>query len=145
MHMYWTLVLVVLTDTSLVSSLERNWVNRITDNNCNLIANYFLNKSIQLKRNGTEASNQHTDCPPWYYQSDEGQCRFGNSLNGIMFTHQTTLQSSLQHFYCMTTEKNKFNSTTVILGGCLYTSIHTYFCLSTFGLSSSPLSHIRIG
>ena len=123
MYMYWTLVLLVLTETSLVSSLERNWVNRITGSNCSLSAKQFLSKSIQLKKNGTESNHQHTDCPPWYYQSDEGQCRFGNSINNIVITSPSTLQSSILHFYCMTTENN---STTVILGGCLYTSVYPH-------------------
>ena len=95
-------------------------MNRITDNNC---SNYILSKSIQLKRNGTETNRHQTDCPPWYYRSDEAQCRFGNSINNIVMTIPSTLQSSILHFYCMTTEKNKFDSTTVMLGGCLYTSV----------------------
>ena len=63
-----------------------------------------------------------TDCPPWYYISEDGNgCVAGKSVDNTVIINPTTMQASIYHFSCMTKDNN---SNVTVLGGCVYSAIH---------------------
>ena len=87
----------VLCSVPLVSSFDHRWVAQIeSGQNCS--------SSLHIPIDTHSDSISETfECPTWYsFNSTKGLCTFGDSLGGVVESTASTLQSSIQHLYCMT-------------------------------------------
>ena len=96
--------------------------------NCSSFLHIPLLARSQSEREEDRCDNCTSEsylCPPWYKPTKRGSCKFGaqvgDAINGIASTMQTTLQP----LYCMTSS-NMSSTGNEVLGSCLL-SLPCYF------------------
>ena len=114
------LMIVVLASASFPCALamDGKWIAKVENSNCNST----FARSIERNVSDAMPLSVSTDCPPWYYISEDGNgCVAGKSVDNTVIINPTTMQTSINHFSCMTKDNN---SNVTVLGGCMYSAIH---------------------
>ena len=112
------LTLLVVSIFPCAPALDGKWMLKFQNSNCNSTV------TSSIERNATDMMplSVSTDCPPWYYISEDGNvCVAGKSVDNTVTINPTTMQASIYHFSCMTKDNN---SNVTVLGGCMYSAIH---------------------
>ena len=71
--------------------------------------------------------NELNNCPPWHLPAENGTCKFGSSLSGVVRRTPNTGGTTLLYFNCMTTA-NHTGSKRDVVGECF---LHTPFTASS--------------
>ena len=126
--------LIILHASSVVNSLDKDWLYSVKENNCSsilhiplqsteLVASDQRNNNVNISTVYLTSSHPGpSSCPPWHFQSPGGHCVFADPLSNIVHRDNRTMQTTIQHLYCMTTGGSHFNST--VVGGCLFSVVY---------------------
>ena len=99
-------------------ALDNKWIAKVEGSNCNST----FPSSIERNTTDMMPLSVSTDCPPWYYISEDGNgCVAGKSVDNAVTINPTTMQASIKHFSCMTKDNN---SNVTVLGGCMYSALN---------------------
>lgn len=120
-------IILVVCYSFTVSAFDQSWLDSVVDSNCSSFLHISLSseqtsQSSPTQENESNSSHQFPHgCPPWFYKSGDDQCVAGNYLSGRIHWNKHTMQTSVQHLYCMTTTPST-NKT--IVGGCLFSAMY---------------------
>ena len=91
--------------------------------NCSSFLHIPLSSHFPDKKDESQISdyyNPSNGCPPWYYYSSN-HCIFGDNLDRVLKDDTHLMQTSIQHFYCMTVSNTTGTS---VVGRCLFSAFH---------------------
>ena len=114
--------IIILLVVCQVSALDKYWIESLADQNCSSILCIPLSSYPPESKYRSLSTSTSEHCPPWYYFSSN-HCVFGDYLQGIMKEDIHTMQTSVQHLYCLTTSSYS-NMNNTVVGGCLFSLVH---------------------
>ncbi len=120
-------IILVVCYSFTVGAFDKSWLYSVVDNNCSSSLHISLSGEQNSESSTTrenESNNSHllpNECPPWYYMSAGDGCVVGDYLKGRVHWNKHTMQTSLQHLYCMTTAAN---TNMTIVGGCMFSAVY---------------------
>ena len=86
------------------SALDQHWVDSVAGQNYSSFLHTPLLSHFPDKKDESQISDYYSPsngCPPWYHHSSN-QCIFGDNLDRVLKDDTHLMQTSIQHFYCMT-------------------------------------------
>ena len=105
------------------SALDQHWVDSVAGQNCSSFLHIPLSSHFPDKKYESQISDYYSPsngCPPWYYYSSN-HCIFGDNLDRVLKDDMHLMQTSIQHFYCMTVSNTTGTS---VVGRCLFSAFH---------------------
>ena len=97
-------IVIVLIMVCQASALDQHWVDSVAGQNCSSFLHTPLLSHFPDKKYESQISDYYSPsngCPPWYHHSSN-QCIFGDNLDRVLKDDTYLMQTSIQHFYCMT-------------------------------------------
>ena len=110
-----------------------------TDNKCNEPASNCTCRCNEAGNYQKYIYSRNVSCPPWF-ESDNGTCRCGEGVHGIVKCNETLQESGILDCYCMT--YNEVTGT-VVSGACLYNCVNNALKDAVYLPMPNALEHLN--
>ena len=110
-----------------------------TDNKCNEPASNCTCRCNEAGNYQKYIYSRNVSCPPWF-ESDNGTCRCGEGVHGIVKCNETLQESGILDCYCMTYNEA---TGTVVSGACLYNCVNNALKDAVYLPMPNALEHLN--